>query len=147
MADDAGKEAARDDEDNVFDERHEEASRGVLQESLKRVLLGGASALLTTEEGIRALIAERRLPKEALASLLAHTDSTRKDLSRLWGRELRQAIGRMDVARELRRALSGLQFEVQAKVRIVGDDVEVGKVDVRPSHRAPPAPAPEDEAP
>lgn len=94
---------------------------GVLQESLRRVLIGGASALLTTEEGIRSLIAERRLPKEALSALLSHTDKTRRDLGKLWGGELRSALGRIDIARELRRALSGLRFDVQGSIRIVDE--------------------------
>lgn len=113
------------------DETAEDQSRGVVQESLRRVILGGASALLTTEEGLRSLFSERRLPKEALSSLLAQTDKTRRELAGLWGKEIKGALGRMDAGKELRKALNGLRFDVSATVRVVDEKVSVDKSDVR----------------
>ena len=129
--DDDDDEDENDDEDEHDGHENDDADtapgaaapprQGGLHESLRRVLVGGASALTSTEEGLRTLLTERRLPKEALAALAHQTERTRKEVGRLVGREFKRALARVDVARELRRALVGLRLDVRASIRVRED--------------------------
>ena len=101
-------------------------SGNALTDSLRRALINGISALFMTEEGIRNAISDLRLPKEAISNLIQQTQNSRRDVMRTLSDELRNLLGTVDMARILRKALSGMKLEIKADIRL-SDDMKTSK--------------------
>ena len=91
-------------------------------DAFKKILAGGLSAGSTTEEGIRGMLGELRLPREAAAFLLSQGEKTKRDIGRLLTGELKEFLEGLDVAKEVRRTLVGLRVEVNGTLRITEDE-------------------------
>jgi hypothetical protein len=104
-------------------------------------LIAGVGALFLTEEGIRSLVGELKLPKELIGALLAQADRTKQDVVHTLGEELRRFFESAQLHRELRKLLTDVTIEVKAEVRLRPDTkdttVETTKVHVRRSSSAP----------
>ena len=99
-------------------------AKATATESLKKMLVSGIEAALTTEDGIRNTLGELKLPKEVINSLLTQTEKGRREISRLVTDELHGVLSGLDLQGEIRKALVGLRLEVNASVRILDDGVE-----------------------
>ena len=120
--------------DGPEDGERSQGKASPFQETVRKVLLGGASALLNTEEGIRNALSEVRLPKEVLGYVLQQTERTRREVTGLVTKEVKKALRRVDARKELQRALVGLKVDVRATVRFRRD--EDGAPDVRMATKA-----------
>ena len=105
-----------------FDGR--DARGGILPESIRKALVSGISALFMTEEGIRNMLSDMRLPKDAMAYLVQQTERTRKELFRVISHELQGFLKNADLNREVRKALRGLKVQIRAEVRFVDEEGE-----------------------
>ncbi len=85
---------------------------------LRKVFLSGVGALFMTEEGVRSLVKELKLPKEALAGALAQADRTKSELVRMVGAEVRTFLEGSKVREDLLDLLTQVTFEVKAEVAI-----------------------------
>jgi hypothetical protein len=99
----------------------DEGKSNLLGDSIRKALLTGMSAVLMTEEGIRSALADKKLPKEAMAFLAQQADKTRRELMRAVADEILGFVKGIDVRSELRKALVGVKMEVRAQVRFVED--------------------------
>jgi hypothetical protein len=91
---------------------------GLVGELLKRAVASGMGALFFTEEGIRNVVGELKLPKEMLAFLLAQADRTRAEVARVATAEVRRFLEGEKLRRELWRLLTGVTLEIHATVQI-----------------------------
>lgn len=87
-------------------------------EVLRKFVAGGLTTAATTEEGIRGLLGDLRLPKEAVSFLASQTDKTKREFFRALKGEVKEFLGDLDLAKEVRRALVGLRVEVNGTIRI-----------------------------
>jgi hypothetical protein len=71
-----------------------------------------------TEEGIRSMVKELKLPKEALGFVIAQADKTKAEIVRVVASELRSFLESAKVREDLVRLLTQLTFEVNAEVKI-----------------------------
>ena len=108
---------------------------GGIPESIRKALSSGISALFMTEEGIRNALSEMRLPKEAMAYLIAQTERSRKELFRAVSDELKGFLRGVDLNGELRKALTGMRLDISAQVRFVDENTIKTNVKVNPSER------------
>ena len=99
-------------------------NRGLLPESIRRALLSSMSAVFMTEEGIRSMLTDMRLPKEAMAYLLQQTDRTRREVFRALSQEVKGFLKNVDLTQEARRVLSGMRVQIRAEVRFVDEKPE-----------------------
>lgn len=99
-----------------------DARSGILPESIRKALVSGISAVFMTEEGIRNMLSDMRLPKDAMAYLVQQTERTRKELFRVISHELQGFLKNADLNREVRKALRGLKVQIRAEVRFVDED-------------------------
>jgi hypothetical protein len=117
----------------------EDSLRGRATDFMRRALVAGVGALFLTEEGIRNLVGELKLPKELIGALLAQADKTKQDVVRTLGEELRRFFESAQLHRELRKLLTDVTIEVKAEVRLREDPkgaaVEAQKVAVRRTSR------------
>ncbi len=93
---------------------------GVLSELLKRLVDAGTKNLST--EPMRQLLAEMKLPKDALLHLLSQhlliqLEETKENVYRLISRELKDLLERTNVAEEIASALTRLSLDVTMRVR------------------------------
>lgn len=89
---------------------------------VRKALLGGASALLSSEDGLRGALSDVKLPKDAMRLLMHQAERTRDEVTSLIGREVKRALRGADLRGELRRALLGMRIDVRASVRFRADD-------------------------
>jgi hypothetical protein len=85
---------------------------------MRKALVAGAGALFLTEEGIRSLVGELKLPKELIGTLLAQADRTKQDVVRVLGEEVRRFLESAALHEELGKLLSDMTIEVKAEVRL-----------------------------
>jgi hypothetical protein len=92
--------------------------RGKAADFMKKAMTAGVGALFLTEEGIRNVVGDLKLPKEILASLVTQADRTKQELVRTLGEEVRRFLESAAVHEELHRLLTDVTIEVKAEVRL-----------------------------
>jgi hypothetical protein len=109
------------------DEPDREQSRleRLIPEIVKRVLEAGYEKLTEGPENVRNRVSELKLPKEALALLLAQLDSTKNDLYRAVAGEVRDLLEQTNFAEELAKVLTTLSFEIRTEVRFIPNDARL----------------------
>jgi hypothetical protein len=71
-----------------------------------------------TEEGLRSLAGQLKLPKEALNFVLSQAEKTKDDLGRILSEEIRRFLDSEKLRDELLKVVSGMTIEVKAEVRL-----------------------------
>ncbi len=125
----------------------------LIPEIIKRVVETGYEKLTEAPDNVRDFVSEMKLPKEALALILAQIDDTKTGLYRVVAKEIRDFLAHTNVADELARALTALSFEMKTEVRFIPNEKKSGapRPDVKASVRvrrtpSTDAPPPDEEA-
>jgi hypothetical protein len=115
---------------------------GVLSELLKRLVDAGANL---SAEPMRQLLAEMKIPKDALLHLLSQhlliqLEETKQNVYRMVARELKVLLERTNVAEEIASALTRLSVDVTMQVRFSAREGDAPAVRVKVTSK-------EDDAP
>jgi len=117
---------------------------GLVPDLVRRAVLTGVGALFMTEEGLRNLVGEMKLPKDALAFLLAQADKTRSGAVRVVTQEVRRCLESETLRREIWKVLTGVTLEVNATIQLKPSGEPGFKARLRPKKKAePPRQTPE----
>ena len=106
-----------------FDDRREDPSSltrrlmGMGADVMNRALVAGVSAVFMTEEGVRNMVSDLRLPKEVAKGLVSQADATKREIFRIIGREVRTFLEQANVAGSLGRALKDTTVEIRTTIR------------------------------
>jgi len=106
-----------DDEDDLPPEEMKRLS-GIVPDIVRRAVLTGVGALFMTEEGIRNLVGDMKMPKDALAFLIAQADKTRSEVARVVTHEVRRFLESETLRREMWKLLTGVTLEVNATIQL-----------------------------
>lgn len=106
------------DDRNETTEGERDGFRPRATDLLRKAVLSGVGALFMTEDGVRSLVKELKLPKEVLSSAMAQADKTKSELVRIVGGELRSFLQSSQVREDLMAMLTELTFEIRAEVAI-----------------------------
>src|SRR5262245_35253915 len=98
-----------------------DAVRGPIVELMRKVAFAGLGALFMTEEGIRSLAGQLKLPKEALGFVLSQAERTKDEVGRVLSEEVRRFLRSDKLREEFLQLLSGMRVEITAHVRLVPD--------------------------
>ncbi len=112
------------DVDDDYEDKEYEVEGGparAVADSLRKVLVNGLSAVLMTEEGIRQVVSDLRLPKDAVGYLSQQAERSRREVSRIVGEEVKRFLHNTDMAGLLRKSLSGMKVEVRAELKFNED--------------------------
>ena len=93
-------------------------SSGFVPDLVRRAVLTGVGALFMTEEGIRNLVGEIKLPKDALAFLVSQAEKSRTEVARVVSQEVRRFLESETLRREIWKVLTGVTLEVNASIRL-----------------------------
>jgi hypothetical protein len=117
--------------DNDFDplldegqERGEGSRAGFVPEFMRKVAVAGLGALFMTEEGLRAMAGQLKLPKEVLGYVLGQAEKTKDEVGRVVSEELRRFLQSEKLRDEVLKLLSGMTIEVKAQIRLVPAEKE-----------------------
>ncbi|HET7784608.1 MAG TPA: hypothetical protein VIR81_14450 [Myxococcales bacterium] len=91
---------------------------GLVPDIVRRAVLTGVGALFMTEEGIRNLVGEMKLPKDALGFLLSQAEKTRTEVARVVTQEVRRFLESETLRREIWKVLTGVTLEVTASIQL-----------------------------
>ncbi|MHB1843210.1 MAG: hypothetical protein ACYCWW_00065 [Deltaproteobacteria bacterium] len=102
--------------------------RGRATDFMRKAIVAGVGALFMTEEGIRNLVGELKLPKELIATLLSQADRTKQEVIRLLADELRHFFESAQLHQELLKLLTDVTIEVKTEIRLRPDGHKVKPV-------------------
>jgi hypothetical protein len=92
---------------------------GFVPEFMRKVAVAGLGALFMTEEGIRSMAGQLKLPKEVLGYILGQAEKTKGEVGRVISEELRGFLQSEKLRDEFLKLLSGMTVEVNARIRLV----------------------------
>src|SRR5262249_58940343 len=95
-----------------------EGKLGFVPELVKRAAVAGLGALFMTEEGLRSLAGQLKLPKELLGFIVSQAEKTKDDIGRIVTDEVRRFLQSEKLREEFLRLLTGMTIEIDAKVRL-----------------------------
>ena len=121
--DDAG---ARDDSEPR--DRQRGRLEGFIPDIVKRTFYAGLGAVFTTEEGIRKIASDLKLPKDVANYLIQQAATSKDELFRVVGRELRGFLETVNISGELQKLLTSLSFEIKTEIRFIPNDAGVAGV-------------------
>lgn len=104
-----------------------DARLGFVPEMVKRVAVAGLGAIFMTEEGIRSLAGQLKLPKEVLTFVLSQAEKTKDELARIVSDELRRFLQSDKLREEFLKLLGGMSVEINAQVRLVPSERKPGE--------------------
>ena len=91
---------------------------GFVPDFVKKVAVAGLGALFMTEEGIRSLAGQLKLPKEVLGFILSQAEKTKDEVGRVVSEELRRFLQSEKLKDELVKLVSGMTVEIKAELRL-----------------------------
>lgn len=101
------------------------AVEGFVPDIFKRSLTSGIGSLFMSDDGLRSLVADKKLPKEAVGYLIGQADATKREFMRIVSREIREFLETMDFGGELTKILTSISFEIRTEVRFIPNDAAV----------------------
>jgi hypothetical protein len=95
---------------------------------VRRTFYAGLGAVFTTEEGIRKIASELKLPKDVANYLIQQAAASKDELFRVVGKELRGFLETVNISGELQKLLTSLSFEIKTEIRFIPNDEAIGGV-------------------
>ena len=96
--------------------------QGFLPDFVRKVAVAGLGALFMTEEGIRGLAGQLKLPKEVLGFLLQQAERSKDEIGRVISEEVRKFLQSDKLREEFIKLLAGMTIEVKSEIRLVPSD-------------------------
>jgi len=97
----------------------EEARKaGGVADMLRKAMVASLGAVFMTEEGIRTLVKDLKLPKDVMRFVLGQAERSKDEVLRIIGEEVRNFLESAALRRELMRLLSEMTLEVKAEIRL-----------------------------
>lgn len=101
--------------------------------TLRKILTTGVGAALMTESGIRSALSDNKITQQAVDYLTKQLVKGKEEVVNLVVGEFKKFLSQIDIQKEFRKALEGLDIEIQAFIRINSD--EMGTEETRFSFR------------
>jgi len=93
---------------------------------VRRTILGGLGAVVASEEVVRRVAGEAKLPKEAVGFLLQQATNSKDEVVRVIGKEVRSFLESANLSAEMQKLLTQLSLEVKTEVRFIPNEEAVG---------------------
>ena len=99
-----------------------EGRAGFVPDFVRKVAVAGLGAIFMTEEGIRNLAGQLKLPKEMLGFVLSQAEKTKDEVGRVLAEEVRRFLQSEKLREEFVKLMSGMTLDVRAQIRLVPAD-------------------------
>jgi hypothetical protein len=108
--------------DDDYPHSEREGRAGFVPEFVRKMAVAGLGAIFMTEEGIRNLAGQLKLPKEVLGFILTQAERTKDEVGRVLADELRRFLQSEKLREEFVKLMSGMTLDVRAQIRLVPSD-------------------------
>jgi hypothetical protein len=98
----------------------------VIPELIKRAVELGVEKAAEAPDNIKELVGGLKLPREVAGYLLAQVDETKNGLFRVVGKEVREFLEHTNLAGEMQKMLTTVQFEISTTIRFKPNDGGTG---------------------
>jgi hypothetical protein len=115
-----------DDKKNPDEAEGRDKDHGLIERIVKKGIETGIGAISRSEDSVRSLIDQMKLPKEASHVILEQVDETKKGLYTVVAKEMREFLQTTNFASDIKKILTGLAFEVKMEVRFKSVEAEDG---------------------
>jgi|JI10StandDraft_1071094.scaffolds.fasta_scaffold735997_2 hypothetical protein len=95
---------------------------GLLERIVKRGIESGIGAFSKSEDTLRGVIENLKLPRDVTSVVLEQVDETKKGIYTVVAKELRDFLSTTNFAGDVKKILTGLAFEVKMEVRFKSVD-------------------------
>jgi hypothetical protein len=99
---------------------------GVIPDLLKRAVEIGVEKATEAPDNLKDFIGGMKVPKEIAHVLMAQVEETKNGLFRVVAKEVRDFLEHTNMAGELQKALTTLQFEISTTIRFKPNDQPEG---------------------
>ncbi|MFK8137152.1 MAG: hypothetical protein AB8E15_02220 [Bdellovibrionales bacterium] len=99
-----------------------ESKSGFIPDALKKVLAIGMGAAFLTEETIRTILNDVKLPKDIISKVLEGANRSKEDLIDRVGDEIASVIKKIDVVEEASRFVEEHKFKINAEIEVIKKD-------------------------
>jgi hypothetical protein len=96
--------------------------RSRIEALLPPILRRTVETAQATEDVIRGMVGEIKLPKEAVGYIIEVADTTKKEVVRVAAREFREFLESANLTDELAKLLTTLSFEIRTEIRFIPND-------------------------
>ena len=86
--------------------------------TLRKILTTGVGAALMTEEGLRSVLSDIKLTRQARDYISRQASKGKEELAKVLASELKGFLDRVNIHDEIQKALAGMKLEVQATVTL-----------------------------
>ena len=90
---------------------------GVIPELIKRAVVAGVERASDAPESLKHFVGDLKLPKEIASYIFSQIDETKNGLFRVVAKEMRDFLEHTNIASEMQKMLTSLQFEVSTTIR------------------------------
>ncbi len=94
----------------------------VIPEIIKRAVELGVEKASEAPDNLKELVGNLKLPREAASLLLAQADETKNGLFRVVAKEVREFLEHTNLASEMQKMLTTVQFEISTTIRFKPND-------------------------
>ena len=84
---------------------------------IKKTVLTGMGAVFLTEEGIRNVLGEVKMPKNVVSAIINQADKTKREISKVFAHELRFFLDKIEVDKIIKKILEGQEVEINMKIK------------------------------
>jgi hypothetical protein len=105
----------------------EEKDEHKITDIFKKVVSTGISAAFMTEDAVKNIIQDLPIPKEVVNGLLSNAKNTKDEFISSVKGELKEYLGKIDIAKEIDRIVENYDIEVNAKIKLTPKKKNVKK--------------------
>lgn len=116
---------AREPENDYNDESSSAASRSagrLLRDILRKTVSQSQDARQTTEDILKGVLGDVKIPREFSNILLQQADTVRSEIVRVIASEIRNFLEEANLGEELAKILTSISFEIRLEVRFIPND-------------------------
>jgi len=99
-----------------------ERLEALVPELVKKTFAAGMGAVFSTEEGIRKVTRDMKLPKEVAGYLMDTASGTKDEFLRILAREVSEFLQTINLSEEIAKMLTLLSFEIKTEIRFIPND-------------------------
>jgi hypothetical protein len=110
------------------EKQRERGRMDFIPDIVRRTFYAGLGAVFTTEEGIRKIASDLKLPKDVANYLIQQAAASKDELFRVVGKELRGFLESVNISGELQKLLTSLSFEIKTEIRFIPNEQAIGGV-------------------
>jgi hypothetical protein len=95
---------------------------GVIPELVKRAVEIGVEKAHEAPDAVKQMVGDLKLPKEIAGYIFSQVDETKNGLFRIFAKEMRDFLEHTNIAGEMQKMLTTVQFEINTTIRFRPND-------------------------